>query len=236
MRESVDPYVSKAVITAFRKRWAEIRRRKRPGGVDRLRLFFEAAYSRDQAKLAYSFYGYDHVEAMCALPDEQIVRNLLAVCRYLEALPKRQCAAIAKGLFEYEYILFDSDPDVFRQCERKPLKQINLEVDNPTIWEVESYPARVSYDDWYERVGGFYDDYLGVLMKATGERFSIRERKMLTESVIDNIKGEWAGPCRIKVTPAAKKNQMVISIHLIRKTYHEQKKRADGKTIRCLPV
>jgi hypothetical protein len=82
---------------------------------------------------------------------------------------------------------------------------------------MESYPARVVYDDWYERVGGLYDDYLGVLMKATGERFSMRERKMLAESVIDNIKGEWADPCRIKVTAAAKKNQMVISIHLIRK-------------------
>ena len=172
----------------------------------------------DQANLARSFYGEHHINAMCALSAERIVSNLLAVCRYLEALREREAAATARRLFACEYILFDCDPAAIKRYECKPLQQINLEIENPSIWDAAAYPARVLYDDWYERVGGIYDDYLGVLMKMTGERFSMRERQLLAESVIDNIKGEWADPCRIKVTPAARKNQMVISIHLIRKT------------------
>jgi hypothetical protein len=235
----IDPQVSNVVIGAFRKRWAQIRKWARPHTLDRIKGVFEAASEEDQAKLAHSFYGKKHSDAMCALSDERIVRNLLALCRQLGTLPKPELAATAKDSLAYPYILFECDPFVFDNAACKPIDQINLETDEPSIWEVAGYPARVLYDDWYERVGGLNDDYLGVLMKATGERFSIREQQMLIESVIGNIVWDEDETWEIKVTPAAKKNQMVVSIHRTRKAYHKrampQKKSANGKRIRRLP-
>jgi hypothetical protein len=72
-------------------------------------------------------------------------------------------------------------------------------------------------------------------MKATGERFTMRERQLLTESVINNLVWDTVERWTIKVTPAAKKNQMVISIHRTTKPYHNRKKRADAKRIRRRP-
>jgi hypothetical protein len=201
-----------AVISAFRKRWAALKRKAAAGTLGEYRNgvagCFQAANDQDCAALAAAYYGEKHVREMCGLSDSQIVANLCPVCQHLDETVENEDgepddAANAGELLASEYVLFSYPDDV--PARTVPLEIIDLcrtpdefdpeggddgwTVDFVSM-QVEAYTSNEACnDDWSERVGGFSTFFLGVLMKSTGEPFLESETRMVMECVVQNVSG-----------------------------------------------
>ena len=218
--------LEKIAIKAFRKHWTKILRDLEKGKdtyANKLYRCFEADTSARQKILAKKFYGIDHANKMATLSKEAIKRNMS--CYLPKAIeytlsenedePREQEAFIEK-LGSCEYVIIDSHQDTYWE---------EYEEDVGNVWVAE-YPARVAYDDWYERSVGttLYDCSTSVLMKSTGETFSKREGDWLKKSIQHNIDGNelsafWWFQCEYIA-----KNKLWIRIHdfVIKEQYVEE--------------
>lgn len=175
-------HVNKAILSAFRKRW---RRTTQPLLKDARILFraFEAPSIKDQKSLAKAFYSKAHAAEMANSTPGAILTRLRPLCNYLARLPKRELTQESVDLIiGSEYLLFSPE----NSCDRFAI-DLDDEICN---WAPVSYPGNAMYDDWYERVGGFNSEFLGVLMKSTGESFSRNEQILLKQSVVENVTSE----------------------------------------------
>lgn len=214
--------VGRAVVASFRKRWLR---------TDAMLLHdynsrydcFEAVSLKDRKKLAKAFYSKSHANKMAKLSDDQILKQLNPLVRYLACLPKREVTQRkVSELIANEYLLFEVDNLVCGNfiydtngavVSELVSASINLDKDNIRIWTANSYPD-FAVDDWYERVGGYNPDFFGVLMKSTGEQFSRAEQRMLTQSVVQNVTSNGKDEFWVfDIGPAiGRKNQVIIHI------------------------
>jgi len=209
--------VEKTVIREFRKRWLYLKNKSQDNSLRRYRRglanWFEAAKHNDCVSLARKYYGINHIERMCELSDEQIIFNLSPVCGYLDVNFDDEDCPTAKELLSSEYILFDYCTADYPDNMSK-LDEIYLEDVDTSELIAACYTSNcksVHYDDWAERVGGFYPFFLGILMKSTGEVFSKKEARMLTESVVSNVSGAYLNELFVYEV-VHQGNQMVVSI------------------------
>jgi hypothetical protein len=224
--------VEKTIIRAFRTRWLTLKKKSIEGTLRSYRrslaLWFEAINKSDCYFLARTYYGIAHIERMCELSAEQILTNLNPVCRYLDVhFENDEDCPTAKDLLSSEYVLFDFPRDDypynFVPCDiyldydddaeegNEDSLANGIKYIDPSLLNVRSYTSTALYDDWYERVGGFNTFFLGILMKSTGEPFSKKEARMLTESVVHNVTSHDLDELWVfEMTHQG--NQMVVSI------------------------
>jgi hypothetical protein len=218
--------LEKVAIKAFKQHWGKIARSLEKGKntyVNKLYGCFEADTSARQKILANRFYGLDHARKMATLSEKVIKRNLSCylpkAIEYTlsenEGEPRDQ-EAFMKELVSCEYVIIDSHQDSYWE---------EYDEDVGDVWVAE-YPARVAYDDWYERSVGttLYDCSTSVLMKSTGETFSKTEVNWLKKSIQHNIDGNelsafWWFQCEY-IT----KNKLWIRIHdfVVKEQYVEE--------------
>ncbi len=198
------------VIAAYRERWNDVldgKSKAQNAGV------FEAPTDSIQEIMARDFYARPHLQMLVALSDDAIVGNHLPLIMHLATqreTPLR--SSLVKRLLGGQYVLFQCNHD--HPCNFDSGCEVDLEQDDLDQWTAVSYPESVLYDDWYERVGGFYTTFVGVLMKSSGEPFSKSDRQHLAEAVhwnvISNDQSElWSFGFHVA---GKRMNQIVISI------------------------
>lgn len=162
-------------VASLRARWRNVRSRLlrghwNPAGEKGEYNCFEADTTAHQKILARRFYSLKHTEKILSLSDSKLKSNIsyyteMAVERAwgeLDDMPDEQ-RDYMRSLPKYEYVLIEDD-------------------------RVSAYPARVLYDDWYERSVGGMCNFDGYLMKSTGENFSELEVQWLDASVRNNTR------------------------------------------------
>lgn len=183
--------LEKFAVKTFKQHWSGIVRKleKDPSYALKFYHYFEADTEARQLNLADRFYGLSHAAKMASLDDKSILRKISCYLpRAIEhAIDENDDDVKAqkefiKDVITHEYVIFNSS-------QNQVMEQYDEYWDG--LW-MDSYPARVAYDDWYERsVGSSY--FLAgtfLLMKSTGENFSKRETEWLRRSIIKNIDDE----------------------------------------------
>jgi hypothetical protein len=198
------------VVTAYRKRWNDILVGKsKPQGAG----VFEATTTHAQNAMAKSFYARRHLEKLVSLSDDAIVANHLPLIKHLATQSETPLrGSLVDRLLGGQYVLFAYDLDDMHTLGFG--SEVNLDQDEIDPWKPDRYPGSVLYDDWYECVGGFRSNYLGVLMKSSGEPFSKSERQRIAETVCSNVVGNdqdelWSFGFHLA---GKRKNQVVVSI------------------------
>lgn len=208
--------LEKITVKAFKQHWTKIVRSLEKGKntyADKLYDCFEADTSARQKILANRFYGLDHARKMATLNEKAIKRNLSCYLQTAieytlydnEDEPGKQ-EAFMKGLVSSEYVIFDSNQDCYY------FEEYDEDTDDVSVPE---YPAKVAYDDWYERsVGAVYNSFsTSILMKSTGETFSKKEVDWLKRSIQHNIdSNEFSAFWWFDCEPLAN-NKLWIRIH-----------------------
>lgn len=172
------PNISKDELIAItaaslRAHWRNIRARLLrghwgPAGKKGLHGYFEADTTAHQKMLARRFYSLKHAEKILSLSDSKLKSN---ISYYTEIAAERAW---------YE---FDDMPDEQRAYMRSLPKYEYVLISDG---RASAYPARVLYDNWYERSVGAMANYDGYIMKSTGENFSKLEADWLDASVQSN--------------------------------------------------
>lgn len=160
-------------VASLRSHWRNVRTRLLrgrwdPAGEKGLFGCFEADTTARQKIMARRFYSLKHAEKILSLSDSKLKSNIsyyteLAADRAWDEyddMPDEQ-RDYMRSLPKYEYVLIEGD-------------------------RVSAYPARVLYDDWYERSVGGMCNFDGCIMKSTGENFSKLEAEWLDTSVRNN--------------------------------------------------
>jgi hypothetical protein len=160
-------------VTSLRAHWRNVKARLlrgywEPAGPKGGFDYFEADTSAHQKILARRFYSLRHAEKILSLSDSKLKSN---ISYYAEIAAKRAWTEFPdmpeeqrdymRSLAKYEYVLIQDD-------------------------RVSAHPARVLYDDWYERSCGAMMNFSGYIMKSTGENFSKLEAEWLDASVRRN--------------------------------------------------
>ncbi len=177
-------------IKAFKQHWTKILKTLEKGKktyAKKLYGCFEADTTARQKQLADKFYGIDHARKMAGLSEKAIRKQLSCylpkVIEYaLTSLfyedDRKEQESLMRKLVSCEYVIFQS-----HQCG--PFE--SYDEDSDDLW-VSEYPARVLYDDWFERsIGGLYTCNTFALMKSTGEPFSKEEVSWLRKAIQHNI-------------------------------------------------
>jgi hypothetical protein len=162
-------------VASLRSHWRNVRGRLLRGHWDPVGekgLFdcFEADTTAHKKILARRFYSLKHAEKILSLSDSKLKSNIsyyteIAAEHALdefEGMPDEQ-RDYMRSLPKYEYVLIEGD-------------------------RVSAFPARVLYDDWYERSVGAMTNFDGYIMKSTGENFSKLEAEWLDASVRTNTR------------------------------------------------
>lgn len=160
-------------VSAIRSHWDRIGKRLLNGRwrpAETLYNCFEADTVLRRKSLAHRFYSAEHVERVLSFSDASLIKNIsffveaavIQVWNEFEDESAKQ-RSYMRSLIKSEYVLVE-DPD----CESA---------------SAAAYPARVVYDDWYERSVGADSAYEGYIMKSTGEAFTKREYEWMEASV-----------------------------------------------------
>lgn len=194
--------LERIAIKTFKQHWAKILNNLEKGQIDYVdNLFgrFEADTKARQKILADRFYGIGHAKKMTALSDKEIKQNLSCY------LPRAIEYALSDHLFLTDkadvflrelvcgqYIMYSTHIEegscLLEQYSEESLDTMSL--------IIESYPiSGIEDNDWYGKTllrgfRSFYDYYILILMKSTGEAFSYTEMTWLRKSIQRNIDRE----------------------------------------------